>query len=135
MTTTLRQFIASHNVRMTADWADSNPHMSGGMPNGSSHYKCTLRCGRRQMTVYFSQGPAICREPTVEDVLDCIASDAAGFENAGSFEDWAGDYGYDTDSRSAEKTYRVIETQARKLRQLLYTEDAYKALLFDTERS
>jgi len=134
MTATLRQFINSHNVKMTAEWADSNPNMTD-MVSGSSHWRCTLKVGRRQMTVFFSMGPALCREPTAEDVLDCVASDCAGFVNAQSFEEWASEYGFDPDSRKAEKTYKVIEKQAAKLRQLLYTEDAYNALLFETERN
>jgi hypothetical protein len=46
------------------------------------------------MTVYFSQGPAISREPTIEDVLDCLVLDASG---ADSFEDWCAEFGYDTE--------------------------------------
>jgi hypothetical protein len=131
--TTLKSFVVSHGITMTADWADANPNMTD-MPAGSSHWKCVLKCGRRTMTVPFSQGPAISREPSVEDVLDCLASDAAGYENAQSFEDWASEYGYDTDSRKAEKTFKTVQKQANRLRWLLYTDDAFQALLFDTER-
>lgn len=84
---TLQQFITSSAITMTAEWADSNPHMDD-MPRGSSHWKCILKCGRRQMTVPFSQGPAVAQEPTIEDVLSCLALDAAGYEIAQSFEDW-----------------------------------------------
>jgi hypothetical protein len=131
--TTLKSFIAEHKISMSADWADSNPNMSD-MPAGSSHWRCILRCGGRRMTVPFSQGPAISREPTVEDVLDCLASDAAGYENALCFEDWAHEYGYDADSRKAEHTFNAVKRSAEKLRQLLDDSDTYNALLFETER-
>jgi hypothetical protein len=133
MTTTLRQFIVSNGLRMTCDWANENPNMNG-MPAGSSHWKCLIRCGKRQMTVFFSMGPAHSREPELADVLDCLASDAASIENAPNFEDWASELGYDTDSRKAEKTFKVCQKQAEKLRQLLYTDEAYRNLLFNTER-
>jgi hypothetical protein len=96
----LKAFIQQHRITMSAEWADRNPNIDS-MPPGSRHWRCTLRCGHRRMVVYFSQGPAIEREPTVEDVLDGLASDAFG----GTFEDWCAELGYDSDSRkdAAEK--------------------------------
>lgn len=49
--------------------------------------------------------------PKTADVLYCLVSDASAAD-AGSFEEWAGDLGYDTDSRQAERVYRAcLETQ------------------------
>jgi hypothetical protein len=53
--------------------------------------------------------------------------------NAASFEDGAGEFGYDTGSRKAHKTYRLIEKQAAQLKELIGNE-AYEALLWHTER-
>jgi hypothetical protein len=128
----LKKFIRENHIRMTAEWADENPHMADPMP-GASHYKCKLKHGRRSMTVFFSMGSAHTGEPEPADVLDCLASDASGAENASSFEDWCSEYGYDTDSRKAEKTYRIIERQAEKLKNLLGGE-LYNELLWKTER-
>jgi len=129
---TLSSFIDTNKIRMSADWADSNPHMIDAMPGGS-HYRCTLRLGRKRLTVYFSMGAAHTSEPTASDVLDCLASDASSYKNANGFEDWAGEYGYDTDSRKAEKTYRIVERQAAKLEAFLGSE-LFNALLWNTER-
>lgn len=129
---TMRGFVAKSAIRFAAALTDSNPNMAD-MPAGSTHWRCMLRRGKRRITVYFSQGPAISREPTAEDVLDCLASDAAGVENARSFEDWCGEYGYDTDSRKAERIYNVVRRQADALRRLL-GDDLYNTLLWDTER-
>lgn len=128
----LQAFLNANKVRFSADWADENPHLNG-MPAGSSHYKCTIKSGSRQMTVFFSQGPAVCREPTAKSVLSCLAMDASGYENAGSFEDWCAEYGYDTDSRRAEKTYRAIEKQSADLLRV-FGDAQYKKLLWDTEQ-
>lgn len=57
--------------------------------------------------------------PTLEAVLRCLAMDALGYDNARNFDEWASEYGYDTDSRKAEKTYRVIGEQAKELRVVL----------------
>lgn len=43
--------------------------------------------------------------PSIEDVLYSLVSDSTAID-AGSFEDWASDYGYDTDSREAERIYK-----------------------------
>src|SRR3990167_8432953 len=106
MTINLEQFIARNRVRMSAEWADSNPNMAD-MPGGSSHWKCKIKAGKRSMTVYFSQGPAHSREPTAADLLDCLASDASTIDNARGFEEFCSELGYDTDSRKAERIFKV----------------------------
>lgn len=67
------------------------------------------------------------KKPTVADVLDCLASDASGADQG--FEDWAGDLGYDTDSRKAEETYKTIQRQTKELRKLIGGA-AFDALLY-----
>lgn len=138
--TTIRGFINKHRIRMTADLTDANPNMDDSTPEARDwqahayHWRCVLRAGRHQMTVIFSMGQALDHEPTAAEVLECLLSDAAGFENARGFEDWARDLGYDVDSRKAERTYKTIEAQARKLRALLGV-DAYNVGCFELEQS
>ena len=121
---TLTAFIRQHGISMSAEPTDANPNMIG---DGQwHHWRCTLHCGYREMTVYFSQGPAICREPTAEDVLDCLAMDATSL--GGSFEDWCAEFEYDTDSRRAERTFQVIEKQSKQLQRLIGA-GAYETLL------
>jgi hypothetical protein len=98
-----------------------------------NHYRVTIKAAKSRMTIPFSQGYGIKHEPELSSVLDCLASDASGFENSRSFEDWAGDYGYDTDSRKAERTFMAVGKQSAKLKALL-GEDAYSELLWNTER-
>ena len=129
---TLNQFIASHKITCTADYADSNPNMADDWP--ANHYRCVLKMGKRRMTVPFSMGLGLTAEPGADDVLDALASDAAGVENAGSFEDWCGEYGYEIDSRKAERIFKVCQRQAIALKKFLGNHEDYQALLFDTER-
>lgn len=140
-TLTIRQFVARHGIVSRSEWADSNKNAPDW--KDANHYKVTLtrihhedgesRGKTRQLTTYFSQGYAIQGAPAPADVLDCLASDAAGYENARSFEEWASEYGYDTDSRKAEKTYKLIGRQVEQLKQFL-GEDLYTELLWHTER-
>lgn len=129
---TINQFIRENRIHMTCEWNDSNPNMDlDDWSRTATHWKCTLRRGKRQLTTYFSQGTAHTEEPTAADVLDCLASDSAG--NFTSFEEWCGNYGYDPDSRKAERTFLTIKKQSGELLRFLGP-DSYKALLFDTER-
>ena len=112
-----RTFVNKYKIRIDSVMVDANPNMPD-MPDGN-HYKCTLKYGKRQFTTYFSMGSAHCKDPTAEDLLDCLASDASGYDNCRGFEDWCSDYGYDTDSRKAEKTFNTIGAQTAKLRKFL----------------
>ena len=127
----MKEFVARHNIKMACKRIDSNPHMPDW--NDANHYKCKLTMGRKQMTVYFSQGYGISHEPEAADVLNCLADESAGVSNARSFEEWAEEYGYDTDSRKAEKTYKVCVKQAARLLSFL-GEGLYNKLLWKTKR-
>jgi hypothetical protein len=130
---TIANFIADHGIRMTVKPRNSNPNMpDDGWAYTASHWTCTLHFGRQRMAVAFSQGSAHFDPPKLADVLDCLASDASGLENARDFADWCAEYGYDTDSRKAERTYKAIKRQASRLKAVLGTD--YETLLFDTER-
>lgn len=128
---TIDQFVARKGIRMGVAGVSHNPNVADWGP-GVRHFKCVLRASGRRMTVYFSQGAAHEREPTEVEVLECLAGDAAGYENAGSFADWAADYGYDPDSRKAEKIYNTISGQIRALKKFLG--NAYEILLWETKR-
>lgn len=109
---------------------------------GSAHRRWT-RKGVRTMRQYGDQGvkvgdrvgvffrvkPYVARamedggtepiSPEIGNVLFCLASDARGVTDALSFEDWAADYGYDTDSRKAEATYHACQRIASDLARIL----------------
>jgi hypothetical protein len=127
----LGEFATSHAVSFSAKPTDANPNTDDW--EGAHHWLCVLRRHGARMSVPYSQGSAIVNPPTVEDLLSCMADDCAGYENARSFADWARDYGYDEDSRKAERIYKIIARQAASLKRLL-GESAYRNLLWNTER-
>jgi hypothetical protein len=115
--------------KMTWEQYISRPnHGSGG------NYKQTVHHSKLRADYEFYLSSRMTpTAPEVADVLDCLASDASGVENSRDFEEWCSEYGYDTDSRKAEKTYRICAAQAEQLKSFL-GEDLYKQLLWDTER-
>lgn len=56
--------------------------------------------------------------PKITDVLYSLVSDSDVL-NYSDFEDWASDFGYDHDSRSAEKVYQACLKTALQLRNML----------------
>ncbi len=137
---TLQQFISSQGLTMTAKRINSNPNMSDW--KDARHWSCIIRKPKPEDAIHhdlyklvipFSQGSAHTDPPTIEDVLDCMASDASGYDNARSFEDWCSEYGYDTDSRKTESTFNVVKDQAEELKSFLGN-DTYDSLLWHTER-
>jgi hypothetical protein len=127
--TPLEQFIQQRGIKFTAHEVTLRP--DGLMGDSFYHFKCRIAQGKRGFTLYFSQGSGLPNPPTAKDVLSCLADDAHSYENAsGDFERWAKEFGYDTDSRKAEKIYRITKRQSEQLRRTL-GEDNYSYLLWD----
>lgn len=136
------KFVHNHHISAAScEHIAKNPLMEGDdWSRTADHWKLimmTLPKGasgkRRTMTTYFSKGSGHHgKEPTITEVLSAMSLDSSGYENARSFEDWAGDYGYDTDSRKAHRIYAAVGKQAKALKKFL-GEAAYQELLYNTE--
>ncbi len=67
-------------------------------------FKCKLSRGGKSYTFNFGQSiNAGAEEPTMYDILTCLQK-----YDVGSFENFCGEFGYDTDSRKAEKVYKAV---------------------------
>lgn len=114
--TTFGEFVSINRITMTARYADHNPNMIEGGEN-MDHWRCAFKMGRRSMTVYFSMGMGHKgKQPAADEVLGCLVSDARGVDYCRSFEDWCADYGYDTDSRKAERIFKACERSSKNLK-------------------
>lgn len=69
----------------------------------------TLNKGNSQINPDF-------KEPTAYDVLSCLQK-----YEVGTFEDFCGDFGYDLDSRKAEKIYNAVIEEYKNLK-ILYSD-------------
>ena len=105
----------------------SNPNMEYDPKNDQSHFECTITYRdessfpviTRERSFFYSQGSAHeGKKPKLIDVLYCLVSDSQGVEDR-TFEDWASEYGYSTDSRIAENTFKAILENNLKLKFLL----------------
>lgn len=104
-------------------------------PEGEHIWRVTLKCDGKEFEVHeYTMGAGHGQTPPdTADVLDFFASEAAGIENARDFEDWASEYEYNEDSRSAEKTYNAFKTYTNSLRDFL-GDDRFRLIVWETER-
>jgi hypothetical protein len=75
---------------------------------------------RRRMTVPFYMGFGHGgREPELADVVSALIMDASTIEYASSFENFAAELGYDSDSRTAERLYKACKRTHQRLHKFL----------------
>jgi hypothetical protein len=119
----LEKFIKKYGIQILAEKRDSRPdHLMSDVK--MDHWLVCLSAkaadgeGRALIKLFYSKGLGHKGvEPELHEVLECLHSDS-GAEH-GSFEDWASDFGYSTDSRSAERVYLEIQSQTKMLESLL----------------
>lgn len=144
---TIHDFILAHDIRMTATRIEARTDFQKEF-RGASHWKCVFTMvdadeKRHCMTAEYSMGAAHDHRigPRPGDVLDCLAMDAQSVRGQG-FEEWCEDFGYDSDSRKHEKTYKACCRTLAKLEKFFAGEqctdqacgDALMELLERTER-
>ena len=81
--------------KLIGDWTDT-----------ATVYRVRLCFDGRTMDTDYSTGWSHLMPPTLEDVLDSLLSSTRDVADR-TFEDWCADFGYDTDSRAAEKTFNA----------------------------
>lgn len=82
-----------------------------------------IECEEGKRVLTYGYGNPIV--PELADVLYSLVADASAIDYA-TFEDWASEHGYYTDSRSAEKTYRACLETALKLRSAIGDDGLHK---------
>lgn len=83
-------------------WDEEYPHYI---------FPVTLRKDGKSMRIHFGQSLAKGSTPPDEyDIIACLTKD-----DPGSFENFCSDFGYDTDSRRAEKTYKAVKAEWKKM--------------------
>ena len=112
--TNLEKLIESKGITMTCKY---------GAPDNDSFkdsdgWTCILHNSKKQMTVNFYMGRGHHgKEPRVADVLNSLLLDSSALDM--DFEDFCGNFGYNTDSRKAEKIYKDCLKSGRKLQSFL----------------
>lgn len=85
------------------------------------------------MNVDFYTGSGLPNAPETHEVVSCIAMDSLSAINAKNFEDWAEEFGYDTDSRKAEKTYKKCVKQGLRFTKFIADDFDIETLSYEDE--
>ena len=98
---------------------------------GSRHWRVTLsridekRKSVARMTVPYHQGSGHTKTPTLADVLTALRMDASVPD---TFKGFCGEFGYDADSRKAEKIWKACQSVKIRMRKLLGNDGVYLEL-------
>lgn len=115
---TCQKFIDKYNVKMEVA--------------SSTSYACTVfirhQAGdERRESFGYHMGSGIKRGPKLNELLRSLVLDASALDYC-CFEDWANDYGYDIDSRKAERLYQECLSMGQWLR-MLFGKDKFIELM------
>jgi hypothetical protein len=97
-----------------------------GMPeNWNNHRVYLSKNGRRCSFEFWASiaNPEVRSPSDLRGAFECFLSDATAGEQ--SFEEFCRDFGYDTDSRNAERVHKACVRSAVKARRLLNGDDIY----------
>ena len=115
MNTNLEKFITENKIQFSCDWVVERP--DNFMNKNMDHWRCVLKANGKTHTFYYSQGYGIRhKEPVLANVLESLASEYDPGDMA--FEDFCSEYGYDEESRKAEKVYRAFRKRTQALDRL-----------------
>jgi len=94
-------FLKQTRTVLKTKYLETAPYFDGDI-DARDIYRFTLRRARKSYTARFGQSIASAgQEPTAYDILTCITK-----YNPGTFESFCSEYGFDMDSRRAEKIYK-----------------------------
>ncbi len=99
-------------IKATISYGTETQRPEGFDPNGHG-WTVLVKYGRRKFTTPFFTG-SLSGEPSASGVLQCLQSDTYNLDHG--FTNWAEDFGFDTDSRKAEATYKQCVKQRDGLR-------------------
>lgn len=104
---------------MSTDYTQGIGHVPGRPQIMRATLDIVSRGKRSAATGVDHKGFRKCPKPHFADVLQSLVMDSEGVDEVDTFEEWADHYGYDTDSRKAEKIYEACRKIARDLRRVL----------------
>jgi len=106
-------FLAKHNLKFRAVYVENAPYFDGDKEARDIYNLTITGNGKKRMTVKFGQSINGSRNGEIPTAYDLLASITD--YDPGSFSDFCSDFGYDEDSRSAEKTYKNVKKEYVKV--------------------
>ena len=100
------EFATKHNVKLKINRTTYGYHFEEDEEKRYI-FNCTLSRNGKRYTFNFGQSiSAKDTPPTMYDILTCLTKN-----NPETFEDFCSEYGYNTDSINAQKTYKAVKRE------------------------
>lgn len=115
--TELEALCEKHGIEIEYHYGANSPPPDSDWKPASSWSVTLTHKGESLVTDFF--GGALVMDPMTAGVLHCLISDTTSVDNARSFEEWANNFGYDTDSRKAEAIFRSCGEMAVEVHEFL----------------
>lgn len=99
----------------------ARPDRVSAWDKDASHWQVKIgRFGKTSpMVITYSMGSAHKLPPALPGIMHCLVTDSQSVMGGTTFEQWAGDFGYDIDSISALRTFEACQKQAKDFAALL----------------
>jgi len=122
----ISSFVVENKITIKNVKTDRNPNI---LDFEGDHWKSTIKMNGKQLTIPFSKGYGHNgKEPTIDEVLECLVLDAQSVLNYDECE-FIDEYGYDC--REGRKIYKECEKSNESLKKLFG--DLYTVLMNDVE--
>lgn len=117
-------FLQTYNIKLSIKYLKHDYHFQDDTDKRDI-YKIRLSRNRHSYTINFGQSIANQgQEPTAYDVLACLNK-----YNPNSFTDFCSDFGYDTDSRQAERTYKAVCREWAGIQRVFGNDSEYNPIM------
>lgn len=122
-------FLAKHNIKFSAKLANTKrPSWDNGRK--CNHFRVTLsRAGKRISFDFFDSTNNFEKGITELDAYSVLTSCSSEFYCPDSFEEFCGDFGYETDSWNAHNTYKALQKMSKKLQKFFVSKTMRDELL------
>jgi hypothetical protein len=119
-------FLNKYGISMSAKFVDHKPYFAEDNESRDV-FRITFTRDKSKFSLTFGQSIVNStgdgsNVPTAYDVLACIQKN-----DPGSFENFCADFGYDSDSRKSERTYRLVLKQWEKV-EAFFSQEEIEAL-------
>jgi hypothetical protein len=112
------KFLEATNTKLKIEFLKHGKHFADDKQTRDI-YKCKLQRGKNSYSFNFGQSiVGAGTKPTNYDILACLQK-----YDVGSFEDFCNMFGYDNDSRAAEKTYKAVCKEFEGMERLFSSEE------------
>lgn len=110
-------FAKKHGIKLSIKGIEYKKHF---LDDETKRSVFKFKLTRKGKSYTFEYGQSIMKKnssPTMYDVLSCLQK-----YDVGTFEDFCGNFGYDEDSRKAEKTYKAVKKEFKAMERLFTPE-------------